>query len=144
MNSKQYRRAIKTALLALALAAGLFAYTGKTPPPETNVRGEAARTGVVLLTIEGVYANKSVPIYENETMLEALRKLDAGDPELRLQTKEYSGLGTLIESMHGWKNGADNKYWQYKVDGVMPQVGAGAYKLQNGNRIEWYFGPSLF
>lgn len=144
MNSHKPWRFIGIMALALVFVVLLFAYTGQTPSPETNLRGEVAQTGIASLTIEGVYANKSVPISENETALELLQKLHTTDRELKLQTKEYSGLGTLVIGMRGWGNGTGGKYWQYKINGVMPQVGAGAYKLKSGDVVEWYFGPSLF
>lgn len=144
MNSNKPWRAVGLIIFTLVFAAGLLAYTNKTPSPETNLRREVVQTGAVSLTIEGVYANKSVPISENETALELLQKLHATDRELKLQTREYSGLGTLVIGMRGWENGTGGKYWQYKINSVMPQVGAGAYKLKSGDVVEWYFGPSLF
>ncbi len=144
MNPKQTRHIIGIGLLILAFALGLFAYTSKTTPPEKSAVQEVTQTGTVSLTVEGLYGSKSVSISQNETVLEILQTLNAEDPQLELSTKEYSGLGILVESIHGNKNGTDNKYWQYKVNGVMPQIGADKFELNNGDLIEWYFGTSTF
>jgi len=40
------------------------------------------------------------------------------------------------------ENNQENKYWQYEVNGVQPQIGAGQYQLQAGERIEWKFAEA--
>ncbi|MDO8514840.1 MAG: DUF4430 domain-containing protein [bacterium] len=144
MSSKRTWQIIGIGLLLLAFVAGLFAYTGKTTSPASSARQEVTQTGTVSITIEGLYTNKSVPISENATVLGILQTMNTGDSQLQLSTKEYSGLGTLVDGMHGNKNGTDKKYWQYKVNGVMPQIGADAYVLKGGDSVEWYFGESTF
>ena len=37
------------------------------------------------------------------------------------------------------RNGQDDKYWQYWVNGEMPPVGAGRYQLSGKERVEWKF-----
>jgi hypothetical protein len=83
-----------------------------------------------------------VPITEQETMLEVLKALDKQDAALKLSTKDYPDMGTLILAMNNQTNGTEKKYWQYKVNGVMPQIGAGSYKLHNGDSVEWFFTTS--
>jgi hypothetical protein len=58
---------------------------------------------------------------------------------LSLAYEEYAGLGVLVTEIGDKKNGEDNKYWQYWVNGVSPEVGAGNYKIQKGDVIEWKF-----
>ncbi|OHB10741.1 MAG: hypothetical protein A3G05_00725 [Candidatus Zambryskibacteria bacterium RIFCSPLOWO2_12_FULL_45_14] len=130
--------------LLVLVALGLFIYTNRTIPIEKNINQEVVQAGATSLTIENLYTGKTVLISENETVLEMLEKLDLEDPQVRLSTKEYSGLGVLVESINGKKNGTDSKYWQYKVNDIMPQIGADKYKLKNGDRVEWYFDQSLF
>ena len=99
-------------------------------------------TPSISLTIAGLYTRKEIPLAKDATVLNMLQTLTASDPSLALTTKEYTGLGTLVVSMHGLKNGTNGNYWQYRVNGVMPQVGAGAYALKAGDSVEWFFGPS--
>ena len=97
---------------------------------------------VALITIEDLYAEKEVVITSGETVLDLLQILDAQDQQVRLATKEYSGLGTLVESIGGKANGMNDEYWQYTVNGVMPQIGADVFTLSPGDSVEWYFGSS--
>jgi hypothetical protein len=127
--------------LVFALAAITFVYTNQTPTPQTPVQ-QVTQSSTVTLNIQSLYTNKAIEVASNETVLEVLQGLNSQDPELALTTKEYSGMGALVTGMHGLVNGKDKKYWQYKVNDVMPQIGAGDYKLKNGDSVEWFFGAS--
>jgi hypothetical protein len=127
--------------VVLALGVGFAVFLGRVSAPTQPV-AQVPQAGMVSLTIGGLYENKQVSVSLDETVLQVLQKLDAQDPNLRLSIKEYVGMGALVEGMHGIKNGTDKKYWQYKVNGVMPQVGAGALPLKNGDSIEWFFASS--
>lgn len=124
-----------------ALAAITFVHTSQAPIRQTPVQ-QVAQSSSVTLTIQSLYANKPIEVTQNETVLEVLQGLNEQDPKLSLTTKEYSGMGALITGMHGLINGKDHKYWQYKVNGVMPQIGADQYKLKNGDSVEWLFVAS--
>ena len=128
--------------LALALAAFAFVYTAPPAAPATTAHQEVSPTSTASLTVQGLYTGKQIEISARETVLQLLQTLDARDPQLRLATKEYSGIGTMVVGMNGEQNGAGKNYWQYKVNGVMPQIGADTLKLTSGDSIEWFFGPS--
>ena len=144
MDSKRRWFIIGFVLCALALAVGAILYTGSTGASGEAISQTESVEGTVLLTIEGLYEGKPISVASGETVLRVLQKLHAEDERLMLRTKEYSGLGTLVLGMYGRENGTDGKYWQYEVNGVMPQVGAGAYNLKDGDVVEWYFRPSSF
>jgi len=93
----------------------------------------------ISLTIDGLYSGKQVTISQDQTVLQVLQSINSTDQQVRLLTKTYSGLGVLVESLGGVANGTNGKYWQYKVNDIMPQVGADQYKLKAGDKIEWYF-----
>lgn len=61
-----------------------------------------------------------------------------------LESKEYKGMGVLVESIDGIKNGTDNKYWQYWINGNLPMVSADQKEVKNGDRIEWRFDVADF
>ena len=143
-NLKQNWQIVGIGLLVIALAIGIFIYTGKTIPPVNNINQKVTQTSTISLTIEGLYSSKSISISEKETVLKILQTLNSEDQNLKLSTKEYSGLGTLVDGMNGNKNGTDGKYWQYKINGVIPQVGADKLELKNGDLVEWYFSKSEF
>ena len=118
--------------------------TPNTPLPiATSSEAAAAPQGPsIVLSIQGLYSNKQVAITTNESLLTLLQTLNAQDPQMQLKTQNYSGLGALITSMGGLTNGTDKQYWQYKINGVEPQIGASGYILKPGDRVDWFFGPS--
>lgn len=131
--------AIGVALLAGAGAVA-FLQTSALPTPSTS----EVETFAVSLTIESITGNDVLLVHSGETALSLLERLNPDEPRLMLETKEYEGLGTLVEGMGGIRNGTDGKYWQYKVNDIMPQVGAGQFELHDGDRIRWYFAESEF
>lgn len=125
----------------LALAAGVYLYTSSGPAAQP-AQQEAPQSNSISLTIEGLYTSKTISVASDETVLQMLQTINAEDPQVQLSTKDYPGMGTLVDGMHGMKNGTDKKYWQYQVNGVMPQIGADQLKLKNGDAVEWIFGSS--
>ncbi len=148
MNKKIVWQIIGLVVIIAALIFGLpVVLKNSTNQPKTDSQViDSKQTQSASITIEGLYANKAIANPENQTVLEVLQSVNSLDQQVRLSTKAYSGLGVLVESIAGITNGTDGKYWQYKVNGVMPQVGADQYKLKAGDTIEWYFaapeGPS--
>jgi len=49
-----------------------------------------------------------------------------------------------VENIDGVKNGTDNKYWQYWVNGELPMVSADKKEVKKGDEVEWKFGPAEF
>lgn len=138
MNRTQQLQSIAVAALVVLAAVTAFTYTSI---PKSAPESEQTHASVTL-TIEGFATPFSMPIHEGETALAVLKARAVEDPDFEIGTKEYAGLGTLVESIGGMKNGTDGKYWQYKVNGVMPQVGAETLILHDGDSIEWFFATS--
>lgn len=130
-------------IVAFVVVGGLFLYTPTltSTPPTTELLPQT-RSQTISLSVQDLYNEKLVPITEKETALAVLERLSAEDSDVMLKTKDYAGMGTLVESIGVHKNGEDKKYWQYKVNGVMPQIGAGAYELMPGDKVEWFFENS--
>lgn len=87
-----------------------------------------------------VVTYNSVPVGVGENVFQATETL-AKNNNLAFESKNYEGLGALIEKINTKKNGADNRYWQYFVNNQKPDVGAGLYVLQPGDLVEWKFAP---
>lgn len=49
-----------------------------------------------------------------------------------------TGIGDLYEAEHGPTSG-----WGYRVNGKAPSVGSGAYKLKDGDVLEWIYVPDV-
>ncbi len=130
-------------LAIMVVVAGLLIYTSD---PQQNQHKEQSSTEVhtAFITIEGLYEYKKVDFTTNQTVLQLLQVLNQSDSRVALKTKEYSGMGTLVEGMVGKENGDENRYWQYTINGVMPQMGADMLEIKEGDRVEWHFVESEF
>lgn len=87
-----------------------------------------------------VVTYNNVPVGAGENVFQTTEIL-AKNNNLAFESKNYEGLGTLIEKINTKKNGMDNRYWQYWVNNQKPEVGAGLYVLQSGDLVEWKFSP---
>jgi len=74
------------------------------------------------------------------SLLEELSK----EKNFPIEFKTYEGMGIFVESIAGIKNGTDNKYWQYWVNGELPMVAADKKEVKKGDKVEWKFAPSPF
>jgi hypothetical protein len=53
-----------------------------------------------------------------------------------------SGALTYIEGIDGlyeFENGPTSG-WKFRVNGKVASIGAGAYELKSGDRLEWFYG----
>lgn len=129
-------------IVAVALLFGVSSIINLNEAPESAQIASQIETATI--TIEGLYTDKNIQFSSPQSALGVLERLNAEDENVRLVTKEYSGLGVLVESIGGKTNGVNGEYWQYKVNGVMPQIGADKLEVKNGDVIEWYFDKSEF
>jgi len=144
MNKKTIFHIGILTVIASALFFGLSAIHPSAPPRGETPKEHAEDTATISMTIAGLYDHMPVSITPGETVIDTLRSLDADDPNIRLVTKEYPGLGILVLAMAGKVNGTNDNYWQYEVNGTMPQIGADTFELRNGDTVEWFFRPSEF
>lgn len=137
---KQYTYGIIIVLILVVGGAFVFYPSPDVtiPPQETVQNNEIS----VSLSVEGVYESKTVTAHSDETALSLLERLNEEDSQVTLEVKKYSGLGSLVENIGELHNGTDNKYWQYTVNDVMPQIGADKFTLSNGDQIKWFFNTS--
>lgn len=143
MSKKTIWQIIGLGAIVIALLFGISAITERNEVAQESAQ-TIPQTGDLSITIEGLFTDKNVQFSSPKTALEILQQLDAEQEEMHLATKEYSGLGVLVEGIGGKTNGVNDEYWQYKVNGVMPQVGADKLEVKNGDAIEWYFDKSEF
>lgn len=124
---------VRNTLLTLTvLAAGTTLLWVNTPTSQPN--SGSGRATIAVETHTATY-----DVSPGDTALDALSYLDSRDPDLSLRTKDYVGLGTLVTGMYSKENGYENKYWQYRVNGVDPGIGADSYMLSDGDVVEWRF-----
>ena len=81
----------------------------------------------------------------SSTVLDLL-KLCSKDSQkpFALEFKDYPSLGVFIEKIGDKTGGEDNKYWEFWVNHIHPEVGASAYVLQGNEYVEWKFLKSRY
>jgi hypothetical protein len=130
MSMNRKFRIIVLALAMVFVAASCNKTAVQNSPQVQTQEPELAKIQVYE-TVEGSNLNK--PDYEVHEGVAALALLKGTHT---VQTKEYSGLGEFVESIDGTKPDK-NHFWSFYVNGKQAEVGAGAYVLKNGDRIEW-------
>ena len=139
-----YMKIIKFLLIALVFfVAGFFLGQSYQLPVKLTVPNEQAGnfqplTYVLQFSEHEIIEFQNVELNENQTVLDLLRQL-AEENQIALITEDYDSLGVLVTAVGDKANGQDNKYWQYWVNGEMPQVGADRFQLTGGERVEWKF-----
>ncbi len=116
-------------------------------------------TGVDLEDIEVTATNKldygngtvveDIVATTNYTVLGVLEEV-AGYENINMTY--YEGLGYLINSINGVKNGVEvtgiddtsNYYWQYYVNDVLGPISADRYALADGDVVEWRFEEMIW
>lgn len=88
----------------------------------------------VVQKVEGQFGDKLFNFYadENKTALDLLNM------SYKVETKKFSGIGEMVESIAGQKAGSKH-FWEFFVNGKSSNVGAGSYKPANGDKLEWKF-----
>lgn len=76
-----------------------------------------------------------------ETVYSLLKKLSQ-EKNFEEKTLEYD-IGVFVEMIDGYKNGENNKYWQYWVNGRLGDVAADKKIVESGDAVEWRFEVPL-
>jgi len=132
---------------AAVIVGGYLAFPSAPLPSITTVDSGSPRSanGEVTLAIsdgKGATNNTIAGLEEGMTAFDLLKK---GTEELglSLETKVYD-IGVLIDAIGSTKNGQDNKYWMYYVNGETPMVAADKMILKAGDQVEFKFETSTF
>lgn len=141
--------AVICVVVAVSVVLAIGTITSVSYPPSETSREDVSVHGpsesiAVWLSIDGHATHTPVVIRDGETVLDALRVLDASDDAMDLSVREYPGLGTLVEGMYGHTNGTAQQFWQYEVGGIMPQIGADSFFPSEGDAISWSFKESIY
>ena len=72
------------------------------------------------------------------TVLNLMNEANSCKPKISF-TYEGDGESAYLTSIDGVENNQDNNgfYWVFFVNGQMPKVGMGAYKLSNNDSVVW-------
>ncbi len=135
-----------TIALLLGLGAGYLVGAGRpavAPPFVAPETATPAQTVNVLIDYGPghIDSHPDAALPTDGTVLAALTAL-SDQKKLGVETKEYTGLGTLVTKIGDTANGTGDAYWQYWVNGRHADVGADVFKLEAGDVVEWKFTTS--
>lgn len=82
--------------------------------------------------------------WEERLSLATITEKIAGGKAWDFDSQDYGDMGVLITQIKDKKNGDDQKYWQFFVDGEQPQISADKYFPEGGTHIDWKFMESEF
>lgn len=108
----------------------------ETPKQETPVKQTVS---VQVIGINTTMMQGNIEVNSSSTAYSGLREL-AKQNGKSISTKGFgstvyvSGIDGLKEFDHGPSSG-----WMYKVNGIPPNIGAGAYKVKAGDQVIWYY-----
>lgn len=115
----------------------------KTPETilQTNIAHETAivSTPTVSTTPREV-PKKTLYIFaaqKSETVLDAMHDFAATN-QFDFKTKDFPGMGVMIESINDLENG-DGYYWILYINGKDSAKGASAAQVNTGDSIEWRY-----
>ena len=110
------------------------------PSTSENVIGRVPY--IVNKGVGGEINQYQIEIEEDSTIFSLLKELSKREI-FDITFTEYD-FGVFVESIDGYKNGADNKYWQYWVNDKLGEVAADKKQVKDGDKIEWRFEISQF
>lgn len=139
--------------IALITAISVFGYTVEGDIVELGrnylskggqVAGIAVERATIVVDREaGNTLSMAVDVKKGDTAFDLLTRA-AGEYGLELQTKEYAGMGVLVEGIGDLIGGQDNKYWLYYMNGEMPLNSVDSQVVLPGDKIEFRFEESSF
>lgn len=108
----------------------------ETPKQDTPVKQTVS---IKVIGINTTMMQGNIEVNSASTAYSVLREL-AKQNGKSISTKGFgstvyvSGIDGLKEFDHGPSSG-----WMYKVNGIPPNIGAGAYRLKAGDQVIWYY-----
>lgn len=108
----------------------------ETPKQDTPVKQTVS---IKVIGINTTMMQGNIEVNSSSTAYSVLREL-AKQNGKSISTKGFgstvyvSGIDGLKEFDHGPSSG-----WMYKVNGTPPNIGAGAYRLKEGDQVIWYY-----
>lgn len=104
-----------------------------SPTPVTQISQPTAVSFTQSIRFpDGVSTDEQLEAKQDESALDVLRRTH------HVTIKTYS-FGDIADGIDGYLGGTEGRYWIFYVNGKMSEVGAGEYKVKNGDSIIWKF-----
>ncbi len=110
----------------------------KRPEPEQRIMQMAYQNSIAYPSdraFQSIIIENSRPTDVYHSLLDT-----ATTHNLRVEARSYElwgDGGMYIESINGVKNGQDGYFWEYIVNGKIPDISVDKFQLQSGDLIEW-------
>ena len=132
---------IPAVLLVLSLVALSFTGTALKVPQKSEVWVEKSDQTSVRIIIRGDSwtLTDNLVAYQGDTAFSLLER-SGQQNGFSVDSTYYEQFdSTLVNSINNAVGGTDGKYWQYYVNGKLPDVGADKCILVNGDVLTWSF-----
>ncbi len=132
---------IPAVLLVLSLVALSFTGTALKVPQKSEVWVEKSDQTSVRIIIRGDSwtLTDNLVAYQGDTAFSLLER-SGQQNGFSVDSTYYAQFdSTLVNSINNAVGGTDGKYWQYYVNGKLPDVGADKCILVNGDVLTWSF-----
>lgn len=116
-------------LIVLAIFAGYFFYQKKLLSTEKSVIQQKNLTVYLKLASQKDFVKQEVSV--GKTALELIKE------KAKVVTKGDGANAYVTEINRRIAEDSKKEYWAFYVNGKMAEVGAGSYKLKEGDKIEW-------
>jgi hypothetical protein len=128
-------------LLVLGLVALSFTGTALKVPQKSEVWLEKSdQTSVRIIIVGDSWTiNDNLVAFTGDTAFSILERCSKKNGFSVGSTYYAQFDSTLVDSINNAVSGTDGKYWQYYVNGVLPNVGADKCVLTNGDSLKWSF-----
>jgi hypothetical protein len=132
---------VPAVLLVLGLVALSFTGTAMKVPQKSEVWFEKSdQTSVRIIIVgDGWTISDNLVAYQGDTAFSLLDRCSEKNGFSVDSTYYAQYDSTLINSINNAAGGTDGKYWQYYVNGQLPNVGADKCILTNGDLLKWSF-----
>ena len=141
MSPNKFRISLIVGLGVLALVLiGLSFFTiGEIPVIQEFLTKPSPGSSIITIDF-GDGATKTLKIQPDgvKTLFQIMKERFS-EEGIELNYETYSGLGEFITQIGDKKNGEEDSYWQFWVNGAYSQVGASSYIVKVGDIIKWKF-----
>jgi hypothetical protein len=132
---------IPAILIVFSLVALCFIGSAMQVPQKSELWFEKSDQTSVRITIVGNEwtITDNLIAYKGDTALSILERCSEKN-SFSIDTTYYTQFdSTLVNSINNDFGGSNGKYWQYYVNGVLPNIGADKCVIKNGDSLRWSF-----
>lgn len=142
---KKIRKHISSIILSIVFVsiAGFIAFKSTQPRvvapsiDQKNISQQENGEGLVSVTQSIHFNNAIEPIQTTIKVTEGTTALEALEENFEI-VKSGEGENAFIKAIKGIEaNEKDKTFWAFYVNGKQAEVGAGSYRVNNNDKIEW-------